>query len=390
MKLISPNNHEPEFSIDTAALGRIESFSLKVGHFDELAKSESLTSKAFMNSLIAAVGRKTDGDAIEPQDITKLSGAEMDEFAKTFLDNNQYLFRETLFERSKDDDAHFVVTAKEGAVKYEKSSDESYSDYLFRLFKLKRAEMREQTRRIMSPLEDALKRKANLFTPSVLEALRQTQLATSKLSNMVGRMRLQFPDTSRLALRRSPLGSSESTYVPGPKLGVLDLPPIPTPPHATNENLSDVVNTLDSMESLAIRTAETVTSLDALASQFLVSFAKASDKAERASRRTIWIGVSAIVVAIVISLVHVAYSEWRSLQTQADTAAAIATISDHIEAVAEVQRESMGQIGADVNRGNTTTTNSLDRLSTAIQDLTEFLREQSIRSFSTDSSPPVR
>ena len=314
----------------------------------------------------------------------------MDEFAKTFLDNNQYLFRETLFERSKDDDAHFVVTAKEGAVKYEKSSDESYSDYLFRLFKLKRAEMREQTRRIMSPLEDALKRKANLFTPSVLEALRQTQSATSKLSNMVGRMRLQFPDTSRLALRRSPLGSSESTYVPGPKLGVLDLPPIPTPPHATNENLSDVVNTLDSMESLAIRTAETVTSLDALASQFLVSFAKASDKAERASRRTIWIGVSAIVVAIVISLVHVAYSEWRSLQTQADTAAAIATISDHIEAVAEVQRESMGQIGADVNRGNTTTTNSLDRLSTAIQDLTEFLREQSIRSFSTDSSPPVR
>ena len=378
MRLTPPHKDEPRFSIDTAAIGRIESFPFTVGHFDELAKSESDTSTAFMNSLISAVGKRPDTADLVYEDVARLSEVDRNEFARMFLDNNQYLFREKVFERSQDDDGDFVVSHREGAVKHERSKDESDSDYLFRLFKLQQAEMKEQTRRILAPLQDTLNLKTSLFTPSVLEALRQTQSATSQLGNMVDRMRLQFPDTSRLALRRSALGPSKSPDVHGSKLDVLDFPPIPTPTHDTNEKLSDVVNSLDSMESLAIRTAETVTSLDTLASQFFVAFSKASDKHERSSRRMTWLGRSGIVVAILISLGTVAYSEWRALRSQTNTAAAITTISDHTEAVAEAQRKSMGQIGADLNKGNTATTNSLDRLSTAIQDLTEFLRAQAI------------
>ena len=181
-----------EFSIDTAAIGRIESFPFTVGHFDELAKSESDTSTAFMNSLISAVGKRRDTADLVYEDVARLSEVDRNEFARMFLDNNQYLFREKVLERSQDDDGDFVVSHREGAVKHERSKDESDSDYLFRLFKLQQAEMKEQARRIMAPLQDTLKLKTSLFTPSVLEALRQTQSATSQLGNMVDRMRLQF------------------------------------------------------------------------------------------------------------------------------------------------------------------------------------------------------
>ena len=378
MRLTPPNKDEPEFSIDTAAIGRIESFPFTVGHFDELAKSESDTSTVFMNSLISAVGKRPDTADLVYEDVARLSEVDRNEFARKFLDNNQYLFREKVLERSQDDDGDFVASHREGAVKHERSKDESDSDYLFRLFKLQQAEMKEQARRIMAPLQDTLKLKTSLFTPSFLEALRKTHTATSQLGKMVDRMRVQLPDTSRLGFSRSTLGPSTSPTDLGPKLQIPSLPPIRNPAHDTNERLADVVNRLDSMESLALQTAETVMSVDAAASQFLVAFSKASDKHERSSRRMTWIGGSGIVVAILISLGNVAYSERRALRSQANTAAAITTISDHIEAVAEAQRESMGQIGADLNKGNTATTNSLDRLSTAIQDLTEFLRAQAI------------
>ena len=92
MKLNAPNVDDPEFSIDTVALGRIDSLTLTIGRMEKLAKAESDTSTSFLNSLIATVGRRADADDLEHQDVRKLSAPERDEFARRFLDNNQYLF----------------------------------------------------------------------------------------------------------------------------------------------------------------------------------------------------------------------------------------------------------------------------------------------------------
>ena len=390
MRLTSPDAHESVFSIETVSLGRIDSFPLTVGHFDKLAKSESHTSNAFMNSLIAAVSKTAEGDAIDRQDIAKLSDAERDVFAEKFLDNNQYLFREQVRERRQDENGDFVVSAREGEIKHERLQDESGSDYLFRLFRLQRAELRDTARRIFSPLHDSTKLKTNLVSPSFLEAVRQAQAVASPLRDIVERMRVQLPHTSRLGLTLPPMKRSLPTAVPGPKLEVPDFPPIRNPVHDTNEKLSDVLNALDSMEALAIQTAETLTSMDDAASQYLAAFAEASDKADRASRRMIWIGGLAILVAILIPIGNVVYFELHSSHTEASVAGAITTISEHIDAIAEAQRESTGQIRSDLNSGNTATTNSLDRLSTAVEDLTVFLRQQSIRASESSTSPPSR
>ena len=291
---------------------------------------------------------------------------------------NPHLFRENVSEERQNDDGHLVLSSTLGDVKHQKSKDESDSDYLFRLFKIQQAEMNDQTRRIVGSLEAALKSKRSLFTPSFLEALRKSQGATAQLANMVDRMRVRLPDTTRLAPGRSALESSKSPDIHGPKLHVPDVSTFRNPAHDTNEKLSDVLNTLNSMEGLALQMAETVQSVGNVASQFLVDFGLASDKADYASRRTILISLAAVLLAVLSTLVHIGYSEWRTLRTEANTAAAIHTISTHIEAVAEAQRESMGQIGADLNRGNITAQNSLDRLSTAIQDLMELLRAQAI------------
>ena len=85
MRFTQPNKDEPVFSIDTAALGRIESFPLTVGYFDDLAKSESDTSTAFMNSLIAAVGKRPDSADLASEDVARLSEVDRNEFARRFF-----------------------------------------------------------------------------------------------------------------------------------------------------------------------------------------------------------------------------------------------------------------------------------------------------------------
>lgn len=136
------------------------------------------------------------------------------------------------------------------------------------------------------------------------------------------------------------------------------------------------MNRLDSMEGLALQMAETVKGVSDSVSQFLVAFGAASDKADRTSRRAIGIAAAAIVVAVVSVLAQVGYSEWRSARDQMSAAAAIDEISSRIEAVAEVQRESMSQIGPELTNGNSLVKDSFDRLSIAIQGLAESLRRQ--------------
>ena len=123
-----------------------------------------------MNTLIVAVGRKTDSTELTDDDVAHISDAERDEFAEKILETNQYLFREQVREVRRDQENHAVVSIRDGDIKHEQAENESNADYLFRLFQIQQAELQDQARRIMAPFENALRTNKRLFTPSFLEA----------------------------------------------------------------------------------------------------------------------------------------------------------------------------------------------------------------------------
>ena len=376
---------EPEFSIDTTSLGRLDALPFTIGRMSEIEKTESETPTSFINAFIATVGRNSDGIELTDDDVVKLSDAERDEFAKRALESYQYLFRERVSEKRTDEAGRVVISFRDGDVKHQREEDESDSAYLFRLFKLQTAELKERARRMMAPFEDMLKANKRMFTPSFLEAFTKSQTATAQLGNMIDRLRVNMPDLSGITATTSALDRIKSSDVYRPELRVPDLSNIRNPVYDTNERLSEVVNRLDSMEELALQMAETVKSVSDAASQFIVDFGVATGKADRASRRAIWIAVTAVVVAALMTIVQIGYSEWRNERGQSNTETTINSISARIEETAERQRESMEGIEAELNGGAAAARRSYDRLSSAIEGLTEMLRKQSASPRSSDS-----
>lgn len=376
---------EPEFSIDTTSLGRLDALPFTIGRMSEIEKTESETPTSFINAFIATVGRNSDGIELTDDDVVKLSDAERDEFAKRALESYQYLFRERVSEKRTDEAGRVVISFRDGDVKHQREEDESDSAYLFRLFKLQTAELKEPARRMMAPFEDMLKANKRMFTPSFLEAFTKSQTATAQLGNMIDRLRVNMPDLSGITATTSALDRIKSSDVYRPELRVPDLSNIRNPVYDTNERLSEVVNRLDSMEELALQMAETVKSVSDAASQFIVDFGVATGKADGASRRAIWIAVTAVVVAALMTIVQIGYSEWRNERGQSNTETTINSISARIEETAERQRESMEGIEAELNGGAAAARRSYDRLSSAIEGLTEMLRKQSASPRSSDS-----
>lgn len=360
---LKPN--EPDFSVDTAALGRIDALPLTVGRVSEIEKAESETSRSFMNTLLVTVGRKNDGMELTEDDVSRLSDAEMDRFAKMILDLNQYLFRERVEEKRKDDEGRVVHSVKDGGIRHKKEKGESDSGYLFRLFDMQTALWKERQRSIVAPFQDILKAHKRLFTPSFLDSFNRSRSASAQLGEMISRLRPNV--TSEVSLGRIDPTGFDDAKVPVPDY----LSNIHNPVYDTNARLSDVVDVLDSMEGLALQVAETVRSVSDTASQFIVDFGAATEKADRSSRRAIWIAVVAIGVAALSPLVQIGHSEWRT-QRDRDTATAIIDISNRIES---------GLRSATVD-----TTESFDRLSEAIERLTESSTVREGAPVSTDSN----
>ena len=385
MPIPAPKSNEAEFSIETIALDRIDGLPLTIGMLIEIEKTKAETSTSFMNSLIATVGRKSDGVELTDDDVAKLSEADRNEFAKKVLGFNQYLFRKRVPENRRDDEERVVSSSRDGDVKHQKEEDESDSEYLFRLFKIQKAVFDEQTRRILAPFEDMLKANKTLFSPSFLEAFTRSQSATAQLGNMIDRMRIKRPDVYGNAATMAELDHVETHDIFRPELRVSDLSAIRNPIHDTNERLSDVVDRLDSMEGLALQMAGTVKSVSDAASQFLVAFGAATEQADRSSRRAIGIAVAAIVVVVISTLVLIGHAEWRAQRDNVNAATTINAISSQIESNREMQRENMARIEAELNKGNGAVMKSFDRLSSAFENLTESLRMQNRSPISSGS-----
>jgi hypothetical protein len=354
------NTDEPEFSVNTKSLGRIDALPLTNGRMealDGLDGIEGVSSSAFMDSLIVAISRKEDRSELGKDEISRLTESEKNEFAAKFLERNQYLL-------------------PEDNTKHPRAEDESDSEFLFRLFKDDQAKQQERMRQLIGPFKNALEAHKNLFTPSFLEAFKNSQSSVAQLQDLAKRLGGNIPDLSKLGVATSVDALARPAPIERLRPHVPDFSAIRHPSQDTNERLSEVVDHLDQMGVLAVQTAKTVGDVSKTVSELLITLGAASDKSDRASRRAMKIAISALMVAVLSPLVQIVYSEWRTHQDQTATNAVVTEVADRIDSVVEAQRDSAKRLSNALENSNEAIASSLDRLPEAMGALSGSLHSQ--------------
>lgn len=134
-------------SISTS-IGEILLFKLSVGDtsniIDELKnKIQNSTADEYIKIFIKYVCYKKedladyvlkpDKPLLTDTDINKFSVTDIENIAKTYIENNEYLFRKAKFETNDSDSNIRISRLIYGDIEYPKMETESYKDYLFRL-----------------------------------------------------------------------------------------------------------------------------------------------------------------------------------------------------------------------------------------------------------------
>jgi hypothetical protein len=165
----------------------------------------------------------------------------------------------------------------------------------------------------------------------------------------------------------------ELFVVPEPvRIPELRLPPNPL--YETNERLASIEQRFNRMESIALNGAEIATDLQASAATFLTKFEKASSDNDRTSRRAIWLGIVAVLIAVAMPVVQIFYAElWRAPADSASQQTAITDMKSQIKALEDTQRAAADELAKVLSSGNS-------ELATTLGDIRKLLIEQQKRS----------
>lgn len=360
------NTNEPEYTIKTESLGRVNILPLTVGRMEALEEIEQASSAEFVASLLTVVGCKEDGNEITQEEAAELTDAEKEDFAEKFLEHNQHLYRKRVTKRRPNEDGETVVSFEDGEIEHHRQKDETTPDYLQRVFNLDLEQQKERMREMMEPLEKSLAAHKKLFTPSFVNSLKETHSVQARLQDMIKQMRPSLPN---LGVTGALEGGAARPAILAQPLHSPDLKIPEDPIHDTNRSLGEVVDRLEEMNELALQTAETVGSVSNSATEFLVAFGAASNSADIASRRAIWIAAAAIVVAVVSTAFQIGYAEWRAYQNQITTDQMVNPIFTHMEDIVAALRANTQQLSDRMDVANQSVADSLDRLATAIDEL---------------------
>lgn len=150
----------------------------------------------------------------------------------------------------------------------------------------------------------------------------------------------------RISAFRSPISEHKHEDLIYPTLGVspdVELPEIPpNPAYETNDRLERIERRFDEMHQVAVSSAKIATDLQAFAATFLGEFKTAAERNDRSARVAIWLGIGAVLFALAMPAIQIAYTEfWRVPADAAATQAALNELRTDIVELQTTQQEAM-------------------------------------------------
>ncbi len=167
-------------------LGKLYIFPFTFGSQKNLHKLlgkpfSEINSESFVKSLISEVcflekdllvGKYNPDKAssIPREGIDKLSSEELENFAKTYVQNNKYLFKESRTKTKKNERGNSVFYQELGEVIHPRNDAETYVNYLLRLSIIEENKQREQFAKLTKPF-GVVTGFSNILTESIKKSL---------------------------------------------------------------------------------------------------------------------------------------------------------------------------------------------------------------------------
>jgi hypothetical protein len=203
---------EKSYQIIKSNIGNLAIFWSTVGDRVNIEKElgsdfEKGNSETYIKTLIKYICHKEETliDKDKPKEITlteleinSLSSDDIETIAKTYINSNEYLFRELISDSKKTKEGHNLISSKFGDIEFPKNEDETYVDYLFRL------EI-EQNKKIKIAFENSFGNISS-FSKSIQDSIRATASLGESFKNAVNAIRVPklskieplFPKYSKL------------------------------------------------------------------------------------------------------------------------------------------------------------------------------------------------
>lgn len=186
---------EPIGTFDSK-LGELYIFRLTMGGQKTLQKLLEKTiseadSESFVKSLIIVICYKKDEllegiyrpdkpSSISKEDIDKFSIEDLENFAKIYIQNNEYLFKESKNKTKKNERGNLVSYQEFGEIVYPQEDAETYVDYLQRLSIIENNLQREQVVKIAKSI-GAISGFSNNLTDSIKNSLQMGNSLKKKM-----------------------------------------------------------------------------------------------------------------------------------------------------------------------------------------------------------------
>lgn len=115
-----------------------------------------------------------------------------------------------------------------------------------------------------------------------------------------------------------------------------DIPPNPL--YETNARLERIEERFEEMQTIAANAADIATSLQAAAAEFLEKFQHAAAENDRITRRAIWLGIAAVVIAVIMPASQIIYAELhRDPDFSAEVMQTVQTMQSELTLLREAQ-----------------------------------------------------
>ncbi len=112
----------------------------------------------------------------------------------------------------------------------------------------------------------------------------------------------------------------------------------PNPVHETNDRLHRIERQFEKIQDVAANGAEIATGLQSYAAEFLQKFELAATDNNQSAKRAIWLGGIAVLIALLVPVLQIAYAEfWRAPNDAATTQAIILDMKAELNALREAQ-----------------------------------------------------
>ncbi|MFH1614493.1 MAG: hypothetical protein ABIG61_05360 [Planctomycetota bacterium] len=150
--------HKPFAAFDSS-IGKLCLITLCAGDQIKLLESleqslELCPAEVFVRKLMVYIcypeesldseGYKPESMILSDDDIEKLSTEEIEKFAEIYIKHEDYLYRKTLTKKRTDEDGKEVIYFENGEIEHPRNDNETFVQYLHRLYVLQEKKMKEQ------------------------------------------------------------------------------------------------------------------------------------------------------------------------------------------------------------------------------------------------------